>query len=63
MEQKFYLCEHCGNIVTKIRDAGVPLVCCGQKMKELIPGTADASAEKHVPVYQVEGNLDRKSVV
>ncbi len=57
MEQKFYLCEHCGNIVTKIRDAGVPLVCCGQKMKELIPGTADASAEKHVPVYQVEGNL------
>ena len=26
-------------------------------MKELIPGTVDASLEKHLPVYQVEGNV------
>lgn len=31
--------------------------CCGQHMTELIPGTIDASVEKHVPVYTVEGNL------
>lgn len=57
MEQKFYICEHCGNIIAMVRDAGVPVMCCGQKMKELVPGTTDAAMEKHVPVYQVNGNL------
>lgn len=57
MEQKYYICEHCGNIIAMVRDAGVPVMCCGQKMKELVPGTVDAAAEKHVPVYQVEGNV------
>ena len=56
MEQKFYICEHCGNIIAKVKDSGVPAICCGQKMTEIIPGTTDASQEKHVPVYQVEGN-------
>lgn len=57
MEQKFYICEHCGNIFAMVKDAGVPLMCCGQKMKELIPGITDAAVEKHVPEYKVEGNL------
>ena len=25
MEQKFYICKHCGNIIAKVKDAGVPL--------------------------------------
>ena len=29
---------------------------CGKPMKELIAGTVDASREKHIPVYSVEGN-------
>ena len=37
MKAKFYICEHCGNLVTTIHNAGVPLVCCGEKMKELLP--------------------------
>lgn len=57
MEQKFYICEHCGNIVTKIKDSGVPVVCCGQKMTELVPGTTDAAVEKHVPVFAVQGDI------
>ena len=57
MEQNFYICEHCGNIISKVKDSGVPVMCCGQKMTEIIPGTTDASQEKHVPVYTVEGNL------
>ena len=57
MEQKFYICEHCGNIIAKVKDSGVPVMCCGEKMKEIIPGTTEASTEKHIPVYQVEGNL------
>lgn len=57
MEQKFYICEHCGNIIAKVKDAGVPVMCCGQKMKEIVPGTTDAAVEKHMPVCKVEGNL------
>lgn len=55
-EMKFYICEHCGNIVEKVHDAGVPMMCCGQKMKKLEAGTVEASLEKHVPVAKVEGN-------
>lgn len=56
MEQKFYICEHCGNIIAMVKESGVPVVCCGQKMKKLIPGTTEASLEKHIPVYTKEGN-------
>ena len=62
MNLKFYICEHCGNIVVKVADKGVPVVCCGQKMTELVPGTVDASLEKHVPVIKQEGNLVTVSV-
>ncbi|MGN1108084.1 MAG: desulfoferrodoxin family protein, partial [Oscillospiraceae bacterium] len=56
MKSKYYICEHCGNIVEMVDDHGVTPLCCGQKMKELIPGTTDAAVEKHVPVFKVEGN-------
>ena len=56
MEQKFYICAHCGNIIAFVKNSGVPVMCCGEKMQEIIPGTVDASLEKHVPVYTVEGN-------
>lgn len=57
MELKFYICEHCGNIIAKVKDAGVPVMCCGQKMTELVPNTEDAAQEKHVPVCEVKGNI------
>ena len=62
MEQRFFICEHCGNIVAMVKDTGVPVMCCGQKMTEIIPGTTDAAVEKHVPVYQVEGSLVKVQV-
>lgn len=49
MATKFYKCNHCGNVVVKMVDSGVPVVCCGEKMQELEANTVDASAEKHVP--------------
>ena len=52
---KFYVCKHCGNIITYLNNAGVPVVCCGEKMSELIPGTTDAAVEKHVPAVTVDG--------
>ena len=50
---KFYICEKCGNIVEKHENSGVPVVCCGQKMTELVAGTVEASREKHIPVVEV----------
>lgn len=53
-KRKFYICRHCGNIITKLDDSGVPIVCCGEEMKELVAGATDAAGEKHVPVVKVE---------
>lgn len=53
---KFYICRHCGNIIGIINSSGVPVVCCGENMEQLVPNTTDASGEKHVPVVKVEGN-------
>lgn len=50
---KFYICEKCGNIVEKHENSGVSVVCCGQKMTELVAGTVEASREKHIPVVEV----------
>ena len=54
---KFFRCDHCGNFVGVINDAGVPMMCCGQKMTEVVAGTTDAAVEKHVPVVTVDGNI------
>ena len=56
MNQKFYICKHCGNVIEKVEDKGVPVVCCGEVMKELQVGIEDAAFEKHIPVYTVEGD-------
>ena len=53
---KFFVCEECGNFVEMIKESGAPMICCGEKMKELIPGTSDGAVEKHVPVVTVDGN-------
>lgn len=55
-ERRFYICEICGNIVQMIHSTGVPVNCCGDEMKELVPGSVDASQEKHVPVVCVDGD-------
>lgn len=62
MSQKYFICERCGNIVEVVKPSGVPLMCCGQKMTELIPGTTDGAAEKHVPVVVVDGTKVSVSV-
>ena len=50
MATKFYKCRHCGNVIEKIVDSKVPVVCCGEKMEELVANTVEASVEKHLPV-------------
>lgn len=54
MEMVFLRCKHCGQIVAVVKKTGVPMMCCGEKMEVIQPGTTDASLEKHVPVVTVE---------
>jgi len=56
MEMKFYRCKHCGQIIAKVKDTKVPVICCGEPMSEIIPSSTDAAIEKHVPVISKEGN-------
>lgn len=50
MAVKFFRCNHCGNVIMKVVDSKVPVVCCGEKMAELVANTEEASVEKHLPV-------------
>ncbi len=54
---KFFKCAHCGQIILKVKETAVPVVCCGQPMQQLLPNTTDAANEKHVPVVSVNGNV------
>ena len=53
---KFFICQHCGNLIGFINNKGVPLVCCGEKMSELVPNTVEAGVEKHLPVATMNGD-------
>lgn len=54
---KFFICEQCGNLIEIINDSGVPMMCCGEEMTKLEPGVVEASHEKHIPVVTVDGNI------
>lgn len=54
---KFFICEQCGNLIGMINDSGVPMMCCGEEMRKLEPGVVEASHEKHIPVVTVDGNI------
>ena len=56
MEQKFYKCDVCGQIIAKVNDTKIPCICCGKIMEQIIPGVVDASKEKHIPTYKLENN-------
>ena len=53
---KLLKCPICGNVVEKIVDKGVPVVCCGKPMVELTANTTDGALEKHVPVLSIDGD-------
>ncbi len=50
--QRFFICEHCKNLVGLIDDGSVPMVCCGETMEEIIPNTQEAATEKHIPCVE-----------
>ncbi len=62
MPAKFKRCKICGNLVGVIKDSGVPMMCCGQPMEELVPNTVEASGEKHLPVVTLEEGAVRVNI-
>ena len=61
-EPRFFICKHCGNLITKFHDSGARVVCCGEKMFELETNTEDGAREKHLPVVSVEGDLVKATI-
>ena len=56
MEQKFFICEHCGNIIAMVKSSGGACDVLRTEDEGDYSGNHGRAAEKHVPVYQVEGN-------
>ena len=54
---KVYKCNHCGNVIVKLLDAGVPVMCCGEQMVELKENSTEAATEKHLPVLTRNGDV------
>ena len=57
MEMKFYKCAHCGQMIAIVKETGVPVICCGEPMQEMVAGTTDAAVEKHVPQFEVKDGI------
>ena len=53
---KFYVCKHCGKVITILNNVNVPTICCGAPMEELKANTVDAAVEKHVPFVTTVGS-------
>ena len=49
-------CTHCGAVVKVINDCKCKcgIQCCSEEMGTLIPNSQDASAEKHIPTYEIK---------
>ena len=54
---KVFKCEVCGNIIEKVVDKGIPVMCCGKPMVELTANTTDGALEKHVPAATVKDGV------
>ncbi len=50
-----FKCLHCGLLVEVLGDGAIPS-CCGEPMRAMKENTVEASAEKHIPVLEVQGS-------
>ena len=44
-ELKLLYCTHCKKIVEVVNDNKVPVICCGEPMKEIVPNSTEAAVE------------------
>lgn len=62
MNPKFFICPVSKEIVAVVDDKGYVPELGGKPMAELIPGSVEASTEKHIPVAEVNGSSVRVKV-
>ena len=55
MEQIYFVCETCGNMIEALKESGVAMMCCGKPMMKLVACSTDGVREKHVPSVSVDG--------
>ena len=60
--QRFFICKKCKTMVALVKKGKCIPDCCGDEMTEIIPGTVEASKEKHIPVIDIKGDLVTVSV-
>ena len=53
---RFYKCKKCQNVIGLIHGNSENITCCGEEMELLNANSTDAATEKHVPVYEIDGN-------
>lgn len=53
MEERFYFCESCGNLLITALSSGIIPYCCNERMTLLEPNTSDGNGEKHLPVVRL----------
>lgn len=50
-------CNRCGALIKVINDCNCNncgIICCDEKMQEIVPNSVDASYEKHIPSYELK---------
>ena len=57
-ELKLRKCNSCGATVKVLTDCNCPcgIICCEEKMEEVVPNSVEASFEKHLPTYEIVDN-------
>lgn len=56
MEERFFYCETCGNLLFATIASGITPYCCGDEMTLLTPHEEEMYGEKHIPVVEHLGN-------
>lgn len=56
MEERFYLCNTCGNVLFTAVASGIVPHCCGKQMLELKPNVQEGSEEHHLPTVEYLGD-------
>jgi superoxide reductase len=59
---KFYKCDICGNFVGMLHSSGVPMICCGKPMGQVVAKDQDSGYEKHIPEVTQDGDVMKVQV-
>lgn len=53
-------CKKCGALIDVLKDCtcdDCKIICCGEQMSKVLANSTDASFEKHIPNYEIDGDM------